>query len=741
MEGRIGGPIGCQDGQIDGIGATHWQGLAKRGNCLSDRSSALRTKGACKCTSEEACGTYTTAASSPEVFSPSAPLDAIPSASALEALKTKQTELTPGSCCLNTATAAAAPPLPSCVTAVAATDPCSAVDASLDAVAAVAAAIAVEATANSRAAGDYHTMPSLDSSSSVAASAHDAAKATADSAVPATISAVADAGIPTPTVTTAKPLMAAAGYMGLGSLVGSSRKKEDEAHSSSCITNVNGEAAQARRIAEAGTSSPNGLARDIGATDTNGDVLGVGRLLGHLRLPALPQWLCSPASNRDRSLGCGVAVADTDTELQGSEAEAAAAAHMAALAAASAAVANRREQKGPQNSYSEVDGSPFQPGTLKASAAPSGAGLTAAIDSAVVAIDTDTDDAARGSGLGRPHEADSEVRCMLRQYLPGGAELQPRRSSTGPPSRWNRSLSSETTRELLQLLEERAARAAAHSSCTSPPGVLNICLSPLDTTASDSHDAQALLLQHHLTEHQEATAVIAPGQEGLLQQNDEGGSEAGSSEEATTAAARAQRALDYRKQTVWTSLMGTLAESSRRSVEAVQRTAGTAASAAGAADKALDALVAPLFRACRAPTTHIHEGSEHMPVVVVPAEQREEGETTPEDAQGLTNGSGEQQPTSNPENTGAAPAGLLLELQRRQHAIAEELRQRSSNLLQHSVALTTSSSLSEARYHLAEIVDTGGPEVSGPLWRLSIGYCGVSVARVLHVPDDEAVWE
>lgn len=112
----------------------------------------------------------------------------------------------------------------------------------------------------------------------------------------------------------------------------------------------------------------------------------------------------------------------------------------------------------------------------------------------------------------------------------------------------------------------------------------------------------------------------------------------------------------------------------------------------------------------------------------MPDEEREEGGTTPEHVQSIANGIGEQQTASESANTGAAPAGLLLELQRRQHAIAEELRQRSSNLLQHSVALTTSSSLSEARYHLAEIVDTGGPEVSGVWAGFKVGLGIVTLA-------------
>ena len=201
--------------------------------------------------------------------------------------------------------------------------------------------------------------------------------------------------------------------------------------------------------------------------------------------------------------------------------------------------------------------------------------------------------------------------------------------------------------------------------------------------------------------------------------NDEG------SESAQTATDRLQQ---QQKQKLWESLRSTMATSSRRSVDVVQQAATTAASAAGAATRALDALVVPLFGTCMHPTTHERVGSQHIVL---------EEENCPDQAGGNAegpeellhvNGREDEHSQANELACGASETNsrsLLTELQRRQQALAEAVRNRSTNFFQHSVALTSSSSFSEARYHLAEIVDTGGPEVGRH--RLSVNSLSTSI--------------
>lgn len=171
-----------------------------------------------------------------------------------------------------------------------------------------------------------------------------------------------------------------------------------------------------------------------------------------------------------------------------------------------------------------------------------------------------------------------------------------------------------------------------------------------------------------------------------------------------------QREAQHQKQTVWASLRSTLADSSRRSVEVAQQVAGTAASAASVANKALDALVLPLFGACMTPQARADGGSSGL-AESSPEQARSRVDPSVNQPQVQSGGDRAQSDQPSPGESGPSSSGLLSELQRRQQALAEAVRDRSINFVQHSVALTASSNLSEARYHLAEIVDTGGPEV------------------------------
>ncbi|CDJ53329.1 hypothetical protein, conserved [Eimeria brunetti] len=257
---------------------------------------------------------------------------------------------------------------------------------------------------------------------------------------------------------------------------------------------------------------------------------------------------------------------------------------------------------------------------------------------------------------------------------------------------------------------------------------------PAAGAAGEIGDGRATALSAEASEGSEP-ALTAPekapgtslardhGQLPVLEGEGDGMNEGSAKETADVAGKDELQGDQQQKRRLWGFLGSTLASSSRRSVDVVQQAATTAVSAAGAASRALDGLVVPLFGTCMQPTTHLRADSG----------QTSEGTNTPETAEGEDEGPGnllsvegeeggssQTDPLTTDSSETSSP-GLLSELQRRQRALAEAVRSRSTNFLQHSVALTASSTLSEARYHLAEIVDTGGPEVSGVWAGVKVG--------------------
>lgn len=158
-------------------------------------------------------------------------------------------------------------------------------------------------------------------------------------------------------------------------------------------------------------------------------------------------------------------------------------------------------------------------------------------------------------------------------------------------------------------------------------------------------------------------------------------------------------------QSGWQALITTLSHSSRRPAAVVEQATNLAISAARAADRAFDALVAPVFSACKFPSEHGVDSGENWS-----EEQLPETAESPE-LRGTAGAAAEAGQLVR-QSTRRQLQEMLATVQQRQQEISEELKRRSINVLEHSVALTTSSSISEARYHLAEIADTGGPEVS-----------------------------
>lgn len=692
MNGQVGGPRGCQNKYFDGTQGADWQGLAADSNSSDSEKSLLVTAGVYASTVETLASTIS--GSSPVYCSPFPAVTAL-SVSVVESLETEQDTLTTGPCSPYIGAAAPATLFPVVVSVTATGVPCEALDdTSPDMVAAAAAEVAVDASAKSPAlTGGFAVVPLICDYHSPTAAAE-----------PPAASFVAGADLSMLKGALGRAPSADAEKVGLGEPVDPHMGMAEGKTTDLGSTNMDTTDEEAAGTSEGARAASTDTSDGAHAGNSTSSMAGVGQLLRQFSQAALPQWWCSSTSKSKRLLSCTAAVVDSDTELQGSEAEAAAGAHMAALSAASVdAFRGSNATRCPHDhSDSEEGVSPTFPQSPRAMIAAVGSGVKVAAAMTQAGTGTDTTTEAHSVNFDGPLKAHERNGRQLGVYGTGRDEPPFSRSSTGGSETWSRSLSSEAE-ELLQLLQERAARAGGLSDCCCPAQDAETGGSR--AAAADPRDAQGLLLQ--LTRLQEATdAVVAAGREALEREQE--GLDDGSSEAAAAATiARAQRVLQQQKQTVWTSLLGSIAESSRRSVEAVQRAAGTAV--AGAADRALDSLVLPLIGACRAPTTHLHEGDDYLPPDVVFAE----GGNDEENVQTRTRSSEQVEPLPEVTNPEPAPQGLLLELQRRQHAIAEELRQRSNNLLQHSRGLTTSSTLSEARYHLAEIVDTGGPEVSG----------------------------
>ncbi|KAL8272277.1 hypothetical protein Esti_003794 [Eimeria stiedai] len=566
---------------------------------------------------------------------------------------------------------------------------CESADDPLARVVSVAAAAAgADALAGSAAENSAAAAP-LNIRSFGALRAWEAAKAAAAAAASAAATTVAATDLSGLTETTASVLAAAGG--GLGTLRGLSTDLSQKQVDTSGISE-DVEAADRLTVPESAHAGHQQRSRVTGNAGSTSNEACHSRLLRLLRLPALPQWLCSSpgTSTSNAALGCSPTLADKDTELHGSEADAAAAAHMAAVVAASAVGSSigAGTKRGPDGCYDEP-ANPFLPNATAEPTAARGDFL----------LPPCAENSALRGPAGVPRALDSNLQ------IENAASTCPRDEHTSDDA----STPADTAERLLQLLEDRAACAATLTSSSSGPA------EKVDTS----------VLQQQLLQLQEATDAVLAAAPGLMQL-DAAGLESISPEAVAATAERAERVIQEQKQTAWASLLSSLAESSRRSVKAVQRVAGTAACAPGAnAPASTDTSVFPLFGACRNSATHVEEDLQADESCS--EQQNAAGEVQGPD-QCTADRSAQRQAEPEPVGTQAARLGVLIALQRRQQAIAEELRQRSANLLQHSVALTTSATLSEARYHLAEIVDTGGPEVSGVWAGFKVGLGIVTLA-------------
>ncbi|KAL8434202.1 hypothetical protein ACSSS7_003303 [Eimeria intestinalis] len=536
---------------------------------------------------------------------------------------------------------------------------------------------AAEAEALAAAAATEALLPAapLTTRSFGALRAWEAAKAAAAAAASAAATTVAATDFSGLSEATASVLAAAGG--GLGAVGGLSTVLPQR-QGDTKITSESVEGADRLTTPESAQAAHQQRSRVTGNAGNKSNEAGRSRLLGLLQLPTLPQWWCSAPSTSTSSaaLGCPPTLADQDTELQGSEADAAAAAHMAAVAAASTVSSSigAGTKCGP-------DGCADEP--VKAST-PNATGEARAARGGSVPLPS-AENPASTSTVAIP-------RVLVSNVQPENPASTCRRdeSTTDAPA--------DTAGRLLQLLEDRAACAAELTSSSS----------------SSSEGVDTSVLQQQLLQLQKATNAVLAAGPGLMQL-DAAGLQSISPEAVAATAERAERVIKEQKQTAWASLLSSLAESSRRSVKAVQRVAGAATCAPGTnALASTETPIFPLFGACRNPSTHV--------------EQDVQADESCGEQQNGADPSGRPQAEPVPVGTQAARLGVLIALQRRQQAIAEELRQRSANLLQHSVALTTSATLSEARYHLAEIVDTGGPEVSGVWAGFKVGLGIVTLA-------------
>lgn len=504
----------------------------------------------------------------------------------------------------------------------------------LDALATAVATMAVESPNKSGKPSEYQEKSLLRRSGQVASKAWESARTHASAAVSVTASSVASTDFSTFREATAKPLLAAASYIGLGPFFGSS------------VASPPGDApfdqaepgAGSQCACEAEDSnikwSKCGCAY-APVMDSEGPSSSKW-LKGRLRLPAVTDWLCSPSGGCDGQLSCSLALADEETELEGSEAEAAAKQYMATVSGVSTASAG---------------------------------------------------DARTGNLTTPPQHAPSSD-------LGGGSCCMPSTPKT-----------SGILMECRLLDARNRAIAAAEDEgkggcCTVMSAEAHNGVGPVLASFEKTADT-AIACEHCLL-------PALGGQGGAMNEED--------SKARAPAAADTLQQDQPQKQKLWASLSSTLGMSSSRPVGVVQHAATTVSSVAGAASRAIDGLVVPLFGSCMQPSTRERVGDE---LTKLNGEAFSgEGERKCDEPDSLKKDHGEEceceqtrQDHLTRETSQTSSRGLLTELQRRQQALAEAVRSRSTNFLQHSVALTASSTFSEARYHLAEIVDTGGPEV------------------------------
>lgn len=314
-------------------------------------------------TLKEACGTSTTADSPPGC----SPLGPTLAASTVEGEDVRQRVVPMSSMPSSNPTEELTLPGPPLLASAS----CVGDDLALDAVAAAAATVAVEAMSKLQEPQESRTAELLENSARVASSVWKSARMTATTAAAVTASRVATTDFSALSEATAKPLRAAAEYVGLSSYLGSctavEKDKRDGKHSEGGATLAVEGAPEPAGSADGSTFSGN-----VPAPVGKEGVASYSWSLGSFRLPALPLCFCAPNAGRDKPLSCtvAVAVADAETELEGSDAEAAAAEYMTASASACIrnvnAGASTEEQGRPQTETPfEAGDSSDTPGTPK----------------------------------------------------------------------------------------------------------------------------------------------------------------------------------------------------------------------------------------------------------------------------------------------------------------------------------------------------------------------------------------
>lgn len=406
----------------------------------------------------------------------------------------------------------------------------------------------------------------------------------------------------------------------------------------------------------------------------NGGSLGAGQML-ESRLYRFSEFLCSLTARRK---GTREATAHNEAAME-ARCEIAKGAATAPAAATDGA----------------PDVSASQQGVASSQLLATGAAPQAKLGFAHVAAESVAAEVEDACSLKEPSVTCTDSGSVLRQSLNEGDE-----ASVGFSG-------ASKTRSLLQQLKERGAHAARISLLSISAADLSMLWKA--ATSFDGQDAEDLQRQEGST----VSAAAASRQELLQEQGNHLCGAAAAAALAATAA-RAQRAMEPQIRTVWNILRRIVADSSHASLQAVQRAASSANSATGAGDRASGVLAFPLFNACSTSPAGGQRNNETLPQVEEKYDAREYvGELSERSTKVDKNSSEEMASVEELNDADATSQGLLGGLHRRQQVIAEELKKRSTNLVQHSVALGASSTLSEARYHLAEIVDTGGPEVCG----------------------------
>ncbi|OEH73984.1 hypothetical protein cyc_01703 [Cyclospora cayetanensis] len=526
-----------------------------------------------------------------------------------------------------------------------------------------------------------HATSPLQRSVSVAARVWSAAKATATAVASATASTVAATDFSVFLEAARVPLLAAVGYMNLKSSnrdpICSTKERLREA----IALIIGDKAVESGSVAGALNASANGSRAILGTGEAD-EGRKADHEHDHIFMPLAPRWVCSPSNERCGEQNGISAIADPFSILQGSGPEG------ADCRAAGGKLLQTyhppRMDIGEESSLSATK-------ILGGSTGPLGVLPEGAEGLGQAGVHADgTSYTAHDMALGGLHKRENTVSSgkntnflsEIGQTSGCGNILEASDSHTECGK-------SDALRiHSLRLLEARAACAAERF--------------PLSEATVQLPNARSSPVQQNQNKVGEDTGVAVFTRQGMHLELREGDAAQVSSEVATAA----QYVTQQPRQTVWSSFQCALSAASRRSIKAVQRAAGAAYTAVVGADTKMDALLAPFFGACGASKRRISaDAGDHVALEAASQQQPEDG--------------------------GSTHVRLLGKLN--PHFVAGHLRNRSANLVHHSVALISSPSISEARYHVAELVNTGGPEVSG-LWagiKVGLGIAALASGHLL----------